>query len=342
MAERLRAGVIGCGVGASHAYAYDHHPEVDLVAVCDLNPAAIPALYTRAGIAAGTLHEYTDYQKMLDTEHLDLVSVATPDHYHAGPVVAAAEGGAKGILCEKPLATSLADADRIVEVAERTGVPVLIDHTRNSEPYYVEARERIREGYLGTLTRIFAYTGGKRAMLFRNTTHQLGAVCFFADSDPLWVIAAFDRGFEDYGTVYKGQGGKDPALDPGATLIVEFANGVRALVSASKRTPPSSRMDLMGTRGRIVVGERETQAWQSAEDEGEVRPQPVTWAQGQHGASLGERLVPGVDHLIRMARYGEPCNSPPRAARNVLEIIMGALQSQAQGMVPVRLPLPRS
>jgi hypothetical protein len=43
-----------------------------------------------------------------------------------------------------------------------------------------------------------------------------------------------------------------------------------------------------------------------------------------------------------MVRDGEPSNSPPRAARNVLEIILGACQSQAQGMVPVRLPLPRS
>lgn len=339
---KLRAGVIGCGVGASHAYAYQQHPDIDLVAACDLNPAAFERFYSRARVAPGSLHQYTDYLQMLDREHLDLVSVATPDDYHAGPVTAAAERGAKGILCEKPLATSLADADRIVDVTERLGVPVLIDHTRCSEPYYVEARQQIREGYLGDLTRIFGYTGGKRAMLFRNTTHQLGGVCFFADSDPVWVIAALDRGFEDYGTVYKGEGGKNPALDPGATLIIEFANGVRALVSASKRTPPSARMDLMGSRGRIVVGERETQAWQSTEDEGEVHPQPVTWAQGQAGSDLGERLVPGVAHLVRMVRHGEPSNSPPRAARNVLEIIMGALRSQAQGMVPVKLPLPRS
>jgi predicted dehydrogenase len=156
------------------------------------------------------------------------------------------------------------------------------------------------------------------------------------------VIGALDRGFEDYGTVYKGQGGHDPALDPGATLIVEFANGVRSLVSASKRTPPGARIDLLGTRARIVVGEQETQAWRSQEDEAEVVPQPTTWTQGQSGANLGERLRPGVAHLVGMVRYGGPSHSPPRAARNVLEIILGALRSQAQGMVPVRLPLPRT
>ena len=341
MVDRLRAGVIGCGVGAAHAYAYRRNPDVDLVAACDLDPAVLARLYTRATIEPGSVREYADYREMLAREELDLVSVATPDHLHLGPVVDAVARGVRGILCEKPLATTLADADRIVAAVEESGTPTLVDHTRCAEPYYVEARARVREGYLGDLTRIIAYTGGKRAMLFRNTTHQLAAVCYFAEADPVWVIGALDRGFEDYGTTYKGQGGRDPALDPGATLIVEFANGVRALVSASKRTPPGARIDLLGTRGRMVVGEQDTQAWQSAEDEGPLVPQPVTWAQGQSGADLGERLMAGVAHLVRMVRDAEPSNSPPRAARNVLEIILGALRSQAQGMAPVKLPLPR-
>jgi predicted dehydrogenase len=342
MDNRLRAGVIGCGVGASHAYAYRHDPDVDLVAACDLDPAAFPRLYTRAGLEPGSLHEYTDYRAMLEREGLDLVSIATPDDHHADPVTDAIAASVKGILCEKPLATTLADADRIVDAVERSGTPTVIDHTRCCEPYYVETRQQLRAGYVGDLTRIIAYTGGKRAMLFRNTTHQLAAVCFFAAADPVWVIGALDRGFEDYGMLYKGQGGRDPALDPGATLIVEFDNGVRALVSASKRTPPGARIDLLGSRGRIVVGEQETQAWQSSEDEAELRPQPTTWTQGQSGSDLGERLRPGVAHLVQMVRHGGPSHSPPRAARNVLEIILGALRSQAQGMAPVRLPLPRT
>jgi UDP-N-acetyl-2-amino-2-deoxyglucuronate dehydrogenase len=113
---------------------------------------------------------------MLDRERLDLVSVATPDDHHAAPVTDAIARGVKGILCEKPLATTLADADRIVDAVERSGTPTVIDHTRCCEPHYVEARQRLREGYVGDLARIVAYTGGKRAMLFRNTTHQLAAV----------------------------------------------------------------------------------------------------------------------------------------------------------------------
>jgi predicted dehydrogenase len=337
----LRAGVIGCGVGTHHAYAYQQHPAVDLVSICDINPAIFEKVYAGAGVEKGSVREYTDYAEMLRREKLDLVSVATPDQYHAGPVTDAAAAGVKGILCEKPLASSLADADRMIEAVERYGTKMLVDHTRNFDPAYAEVRNRVRAGEIGTLTRIVAYLGGKRAMLFRNATHLLGSVCFYAESSPTWVIAALDAGFEHYGLEYKGEGGKNPALDPGATLVINFANGVRALVMASKRTPALGvQVDLLGTRGRIVVGDAETRAWECVDEEGALRPREVTWRQGVDG-SLGKRLVPAVTHLIDMVRNDVPADSPPRAARDVLELMLGALRSQAEGMVPVHLPAAR-
>jgi hypothetical protein len=72
-------------------------------------------------ICSGALREYTDYRQMLEQERPDLVSVVPPDDHHAAPVIAAAESGVKGIICEKPLAGSLADADRMIEAVERSG-----------------------------------------------------------------------------------------------------------------------------------------------------------------------------------------------------------------------------
>ena len=70
---------------------------------------------------------------------------------------------------------------------------MLVEHTRCFDPAFVAVRDRVREGYIGDLTRIVAYLGGKRAMLFRNSTHLLGSVIFFAESSPKWVIAALDH-----------------------------------------------------------------------------------------------------------------------------------------------------
>ena len=73
----------------------------------------------------------------------------------------------------------------------------------------------------------------------------------------------------------------------------------------------------------------------------------MTWAQGALRPDLGERLIPGVDQLAGLVRGGpaqpgsEAGTSPARAGRRALEILLGALQSQARGMAPVTLPLPR-
>ena len=124
-------------------------------------------------------------------------------------------------------------------------------------------RTAIRSGEIGSLTRIVAHLGGHRAMLFRNGTHLVDAVCFFADAAPVWVIAAHERGFEDYGPVYDGRGGRDPQFDPGSTIIVEFANGGRGLINCAKLTPQMFELDLQGTDGRFYLTDQQCMAWKT-------------------------------------------------------------------------------
>ncbi len=334
---RLRAGVIGLGVGIHHAHAFLHHRDVDLVAMCDVRPEAHVIASARLGIPLSSTRFYTDYREMLSTEALDLVGVATPDAHHAGPVIEAARSGVRGILCEKPIAATLEDADRMIDATRQAGATLLIDHTRNFDAAYVEARERVEAGDIGNLTRIVAHLGGRRAMLFRNHTHLLGSIRFFAGAKPDWIFAALDQGFEDYGLEYRGEGGRDPMLDPGGTFVIHFGNGVRALVMASKGTPSTGvQLDLLGTRGRIIVSDQGTNAWSASEDEGILTPVPVTWTQGIAG-DLGERLIPAVRHLVELVSSGGRSLSPPEEARDVLAMIHGALRSQHDGLVRVTL-----
>ena len=88
-----------------------------MVAVCDINPEVFDRFYGRAEIARGGIGEYADYREMFAKENLDVVSVATPDHLHVDPVCDASDAGIRGILCEKPLANSVAEADRMVDAA---------------------------------------------------------------------------------------------------------------------------------------------------------------------------------------------------------------------------------
>jgi predicted dehydrogenase len=338
--EKLRAGVIGCGIGADHAFAYTNAPEFDLVAICDVSPRVFDRFYERSNVERGTVREYADYRAMLEQERLDVVSVATPDDYHADPVCDASNAGVRGILCEKPLASNLRDADRMVETVERNGTRMSVDHTRSWYPTYQAVRQAIRAGEIGGLTRIVAHMGGRRAMLFRNGTHIVDAMGYFAEAAPIWVIAAHERGFEDYGTVYKGQGGKDPMLDPGSTVIVEYANGVRGVLNGAKGTPLIYDVDLFGPKGRYYLRDGGGQAWKSEVTEGPPIETAVPWT-AVNPDGLGQCLIPAVQELARMVRDGVPSSSPPRRARDTLEILLASLLSQARDNAKIRLPLPR-
>ena len=339
--HKLRVGIIGCGIGADHGYAYSHTPEFELSAICDVNPQVFDRFYERSGVARGAAREYTDYRLMLEREKLDVVSVATPDEYHTDPVCDASDAGVRGILCEKPLASNLRDADRIIQTVERNGTKMSVDHTRSWWPTFQATREAIRRGDIGGLTRVIAHMGGRRAMLFRNGTHMVDAMCYFAGAEPVWVIAAHDRGFEEYGTVYKGQGGKDPMLDPGSTVIVEYANGVRGILNGAKQTPAIHEFDLLGPRGRFYLTQTGGQAWKTEVPEGSPQDAPVPWPKFI-SRPLGENLIPAVQELAEMVRHGAPSSSPPRRARDTLEILLGALYSQARDSAKVKLPLPRA
>ena len=102
----------------SHAGAYDRHPRTEVAGVCDLRKEALADFKSQWGDVWPDVRLYTDYREMLKAEKPDLVSVATSDHVHADMTVAAAESGARAILCEKPIATSLEDADRMIAAAE--------------------------------------------------------------------------------------------------------------------------------------------------------------------------------------------------------------------------------
>ena len=338
--DTLRAAVIGGGLGGSHAWAYSRSTRYDLAAVCDIDPGVLPSFYERAGIPAGGIGEYTDYRLMLEREALDVVSVATPDHLHADAVCRASEAGVRGIFCEKPLATTLKDADRMIAAVEANGACISVDHTRSWIPRYQETRQAVRDGAVGPLTRILAHMGGRRSMLFRNGTHLVDAVCYFAEAEPVWVIAAHERGFEEYGRVYDGKGGRDPQYDPGSTIIVEFANGARGLINSAKLTPQLFEFDLQGPEGRIVVSDQHRQVWTTSEAQGSLVP--VSSETGSaYPAPFGDALVPAVEELAGMIEGKAGSSSPARRARHTLEIMLAALHSQAGGNARIDLPLPR-
>ncbi len=142
---RVRLGVIGLGmIGKVHAETAAKLAECRLVAVSDVDPntekiaKAIDARYFR------------DYQEMIEKEDLEGVVIAVPNNLHADVGVTCAQKRLH-ILLEKPIASTLSDADRLIESAQQNKVQLLVGHHRRFNAAINAVREMIQSGKIGNL-----------------------------------------------------------------------------------------------------------------------------------------------------------------------------------------------
>jgi len=157
MAKVLKAGVVGCGQIARHLHVTDfvgcEHAEV--VALCDIIKSKAVAL---AADKTQGARVYTDYRKMLKSEDLDMVTVATPNNLHAPITIAALKAGCH-VLVEKPMATSSAEAQRMIDTAKKCKRLLMVNQSQRRFPPHVKAKEVIESGVLGKILHVTAMFG---------------------------------------------------------------------------------------------------------------------------------------------------------------------------------------
>jgi predicted dehydrogenase len=139
-------GRAGWGIHAQAAGALGEQFRV--AAVCDADPRRQDEAHARFGCRA-----YGDYQALLRDDEVEVVVVAVPSHLHAEVAIAALRAG-KDVLIEKPFATSLADADRIIAAAEETGRLVTGSQNQRYAGDFLKVREVVESGKLGTILQI--------------------------------------------------------------------------------------------------------------------------------------------------------------------------------------------
>ncbi|MBN9189118.1 MAG: Gfo/Idh/MocA family oxidoreductase [Microbacterium sp.] len=132
----LRVAVIGVGgVGAAHAHAFAAHPDVELVALADAVPGRRDAVAAELGVP----RVLGDWREVLAADGVDAVSIALPNALHAPVTIAALEAGLH-VLCEKPLATTVADARAMVDAARTAGrvLEVPFNHRKRGDVAFLE------------------------------------------------------------------------------------------------------------------------------------------------------------------------------------------------------------
>jgi predicted dehydrogenase len=158
---RKRVGLIGTGwYGKCDLLRLIQVAPVEVVSLCDVDrrmladAAALVATRQQSKKAPRT---YGDYREMLREKDLDIVLIATPDHWHALPMIEAARSGAD-IYVQKPISVDVAEGQAMLAAARSFGRVVQVGMQRRSTPHLITARDRIiREGKLGRIAYVEIY-----------------------------------------------------------------------------------------------------------------------------------------------------------------------------------------
>lgn len=251
--RKLGWGVVGTGriVEGTMAPAMVAEPECELVAAVSRDQGRADAFAAKFGAPFA----YTDYEAMLANPEVQAVYIATPNAQHAAQVVAAARAG-KHVLCDKPMAVTVADAIAEVEACARAGVRLGINFHNRHLPWVRDVKRIVEQGLIGDVinVQVEASAGGRPPVDWRTdpelaglgTVYNVGVhvfdfLRFILDSEIVDVAAMFD---DDHGR-YR--------VDTQAFILMRFSNGVVAYVNCNQTTPyPQNDIAIYGTKGRIA------------------------------------------------------------------------------------------
>ena len=234
MSAHYRAVIIGHTGQGDYGHGldivYDDVPEVEVVAVADPDAEGLATARERIGAA----NAYADYREMLEREEFDLVNVCprvvTP---HAAMVIAAAEAGARGIFCEKPLAASLGEADAMMAACAARNVKVAVAH-RRANPYEQYGKKLVDEGAIGQLQVLRARGKWDRRHGAEDLAvlgpHMMDSMRYFAGADVAWAHAHVSQDGREVVLDDVREGNEGIGLIAGSSIAAYYAftNGVTA------------------------------------------------------------------------------------------------------------------
>lgn len=204
----------------------------------------------------GAQHAYTNYADMLANPDVQVVAIHTPNSLHCEEVIAAAKAG-KHVFCDKPMATSVADAERMLAACEKAGVQLGMNFHNRSMPCFVEARRIVQSGEIGDVTVIEleaspGYRPGGTLSSWRvdpvmsglGTTMSIGVhvydiLRFILEAEVETVSAMFDT--------------PRNVMEQTNMSTLRFTNGAIALVNVNEKSPlPYNDFVIHGSEGRIT------------------------------------------------------------------------------------------
>jgi predicted dehydrogenase len=346
--RKVRVGIVGCGkIAVTHAAALDALDEADFVACCDRDIDRARQM----AAAHNVPHVFGDAAELFGSGLIDAALVCTPHPAHEPVVVAAAKAGVH-VLCEKPISTSLAEADRMIAAADAGNIKFGVIFQRRFWPSSQRIRKAIDEGKLGKLTlgecivRIWrprdyfesdpwrgkwATEGG--GVLMNQAVHSIDHFQWF-----------MGRATEVIGRFATLRHGDYIDVEDTAVALVKFENGALGVIEAASTVEPNIgfRVSVHGERGATVSTWENPEGVLGVNDvwsiPGEEHLREVWEAEdrGKPGFPLYHELQ--IQDFLQAILDDRSPAVTGRDARNSLEIILAIYESSRTGL-PVALPM---
>jgi predicted dehydrogenase len=333
LTKKLRAGVISAGAiaQACHLPGYAKNRNVELVAVAD------PSETRHKEVLAGypDLRTYKTARAMLATEDLDVVSVCSPNTYHAKQVIAALESGCH-VLCEKPMALKLDDADAMMDAAKRARKKLMIGFTHRLLRGNQRCKQMLKERALGKpfMMRVrFAHGGpmagwAKSGWFYNKRLAGGGALLDMG-------IHAIDLCHWMMGPIKSVSGTtatlvKKISVDDNAVLNLEFKNGALGYIEVGWTSQPGFvGTEIYGTKGSLInhylTGLKLCSGKASAGTDDVTK-----WTTLDRKPATGGWPVE-IDTWIDVVRGKTPLTMSGKDGRAALEVALAAYQSSRTG-----------
>jgi predicted dehydrogenase len=353
--RELGIAVVGSGrIGSLRARMTAAHPAVSFLAVSDVDGerAARLASATHADLSSG------DNKEVIAHPKVNAVIVSTSEHEHLTPVMQALELG-KPVLVEKPIALTLADADRIIAKSEETGTSIHVGYAQRFKRRYLSAKDQILEGRLGDITALSGRACNTRAQGIEILKRSATATPV-VDVLTYWVDLAgwFLEGIRPREVIARGHGTvfRDAGFDVNdATFaLIIYENGAvvnlgvyYALPTHAPQLGMGVRIEVFGSEGALMLNDDHTdellitnKGIPHAYIPGLEFPTaflssstPGNWHLGDYWGPVADESRVWLDHLSRK----RPCPmATAHEARQTLEITL-AIEESALTRKAVRL-----
>lgn len=353
ISKKYRVALVGCGgMGRHHLSLLSQLLEFEIVALCDI----VVDTLSKVGDGFGVKALYTDFEKMYDEMNLDLVTVATQTRGHHAPAVAALKRGIP-VICEKPIAINLIEADEMVAAAEKSGAKFSIHQQNHVNPAIRKAVNLVKEGTIGevVLVRGRNKAGRKSGNEFMEMgTHVTDMMLRFGGI-PQWCS----------GTVYnQGQlaevkdimeakemspRDRDSGLVMGSRAIAHygFKDGILGelhFLGYQKGMSDNYGVDILGTEGQLAArctgGLVGNNLWHLPRPMEGTPAQLTAWRQVDLAdVGIEEPMITMYRRFVAAIEKNEEPPSSGRQGRWAFEMIMAIYQSHIEGGRRVELPL---